>query len=98
MIMPRYMVRSLSYFHLLLAPEGRDQAVDALLHLFRRALAVGPMEDATLLVVVDQWLGLLAVLREAVLDHIGLVVVADDQLAAVDVADALLLRRVELQV
>src|SRR5215204_1197630 len=56
------------------------------------------IEDATLVVVVDQRLGLLAVLGQAVPDDLGLVVIADDQLPAIDVADALLLGWVELDV
>src|SRR5512139_1700610 len=98
MIMPRYTGESLSYLHLLLATEGGEQGVDALLDLIGWTLSGQAVEDATLLVIGDQRLGLLAVLREAVLDHLGLVVVADDQPGAVEVADALLLRRVELDV
>ena len=47
--------------------SGRPRAVDA-------------AQEALLLVVVDQRLGLLVVLVEPVADHLGLVVVADDQL------------------
>src|SRR3954451_353629 len=96
MIMPRYM--PVSHPLLFLATKGREDPVDALLHLVRGLRTVHVVEDATLLVIVDQRLCLLLVLLEAVLDHVGLVVIADDQLAAVDVADALLLRRVELDV
>src|SRR5689334_19898677 len=96
MIMPRYMFPSLSHSLLLLAPQRGDDAVDPLFDLVRGLRAIHPVQDATLLVVADQGLGLLAVSREAVLDHIRLVVVADDQLGAVEVADTFLLRRVEL--
>src|SRR4051794_39773887 len=94
-IMPRYMVPS-SHPLLFLAAQGRKDPVDQLLDLVRAVGAVHMVEDATLLVVADQRLGLLPVLGEAVLDHVGLVVFADDQLAAVDGAAPLLLRRVEL--
>src|SRR3954469_7486193 len=96
MIMPRYI--SVSHPLLFLAPKGREDSVDALLHLVGTLRAVHLVQDATLLVIVDQRLGLLLVLLEAVLDHLGLVVVADDQLALIDVAYALLLRRVEFEV
>src|SRR5215208_7237008 len=62
MIMPRYIVRSLSYFHFLLAADGGEEPVDALLDLLRGTLTGHGMEDATLLVVVDQRRGLLPVL------------------------------------
>src|SRR3954453_22431159 len=97
MIMPRYIFPSSHPLLFLAAKRGQDP-VDHLLHLVRGVAAVHVHEDPTLLVVVNQRLGLLPVLLETVLDHIGLVVVADDHLAAVDVADALLLRGVELDV
>ena len=56
------------------------------------------LKDVVVVVPLDQRLRLLMVGRQALLDHLGLVVVADHQLAAVDVADALLLRGVELEV
>src|SRR3954464_4037753 len=62
MIMPRYMIQPVSYLHLLLASQGGEDRVDAFLDLVRGMLAVHGVEDATLLVVVDQRRGLLAVL------------------------------------
>src|SRR4051794_36956268 len=97
MIMPRYMGPS-SHSLLFLAPEGGEDPVDQLLDLVGSLASVHVIEDATVLVVTDERLGLLPVLREPVLDHLGLVVIADEQLGAVDVADALLLRRVEFDV
>src|SRR5262245_54564389 len=93
-IMPRYISHPL----LFLSAEGGDYPVDPLLDLVGCLLSVHAVEDATFVVVVDQLRGLLAVLREAVLDDVRLIVVADDQLRPVEVADALLLRRVELDV
>src|SRR3954468_1589505 len=93
-IMPRYISPSL----LFLSAEGRDDPVNPLLDLVRGLPAIHAVQDATLVVVVHQGLGLFAVLREAILDHLRLVVVADDQVGAVDVADPILLRWVELDV
>src|SRR5512132_4100215 len=73
MIIPRYISHSL----LFLAAQRLDYPLDSLLDLIRGLPAVHPVEDATFVVIVDQGLGLLAVLREAVLDHLWLVVVAD---------------------
>src|SRR4029079_11870488 len=98
MIMPRYMFPTSSHPLLFLAAKRGEDAVDPLFHRIRRPLAVHMIEDATFLVIVDQGLSLLAVGGQAVLDHVRLVVVTDDQLGAVDVADALLLRRVEVDV
>ncbi len=60
--------------------------------------AVDALEHAAVLVIGDERLGLVVVGLEPLADDLGLVVVADDQLAAADVADALLLGRVELDV
>src|SRR5262245_24589916 len=60
--------------------------------------AVDPAQQALVVVELDQWLGLLVVGLEPVPDHLRLVVVADDQFAAVYVADPLALRWVELDV
>src|SRR5687768_6406216 len=78
--------------------EGREQSANPLADLVRRHLPVDPAQQTGVLVVGDERLGLLRVLVESVADHLGLVVVTDDQLAAVDVADALLGGRVELDV
>src|SRR6476620_5796192 len=98
MIMPRYMIQTVSYLHLLFATQRADQGVNPLLHLVRRQLSVHRLQDAAVLVVINQRLGLLAILGPAVLDPLGPVVLADGQLGPVDVADTLLLRRVELEV
>ena len=82
------------FFH----PQGREQGPDPVPHLFRLQRAVDALEDAELLVEVDERLRLLVVGLEAMADHLGLVVVADDQSGAADVADALVLRRVEVDV
>ena len=66
--------------------------------LVRRGGAVDPAQDALVVEELDQRLGLLVVGLEPVADHVGLVVVADQQLAAVDVADTLALGRVEIGV
>src|SRR5829696_10310662 len=95
-IMPRYI--SVSHPLLFLATERREDSVDALLHLVGALSAVHLVQDATVLVIGDQRPGLVFVLVEAVLDHLGLVVVAGDQPAGVEIADPLLLRRVELDV
>ena len=58
--------------------------------------AVDAPQHAAVLVVADERLGLFVVLAEAVADHLGLVVVAHDELAAADVAHALAAGRVEL--
>src|SRR5436190_14178040 len=97
-IMPRYMIQTVSYLHLLLAPQRAEHGVNPLLDVVGRELSLDPLQDASLLVVVDQGLRLLAVLREAVLDHLGLVVVTNGQLRPVHVADALLLGWVEFDV
>ena len=60
--------------------------------------AVEAAQQVLALVPVDQRLGLLVVDREALAHGLGLVVVALDQPRAVLVADALVLRRVELHV
>src|SRR5262245_35522949 len=69
MIIERYTCRPVSYLHLLLPTKGGKKRVDSLLDLLRRLLAVDPVQDAPLLVVVDQRLGLLAVLLQSMLDH-----------------------------
>src|SRR5882757_2741890 len=68
MIMPRYMVSS-SHPLLFLPAQGGKDSVDQLLDLIRGATAVNLIQDATLLVVVDQRLGLLPVLHQAIFDH-----------------------------
>src|SRR6476469_4889122 len=98
MIIPRYMVLSVSHTLLVLSAQSREHRVNPLLDLVGWMLALHPLEDPLVLEVVDQWLGLLVVLREAVLDHLWLVVVADDQLASVEVADSILRRGVEVEV
>src|SRR5215212_4388002 len=82
----------------LLHPQRRQGAAHLLGHGGRRRLAGDPPQDAAVVVVGDERLGLLVVGRESLADHLGFVVVADDQRRAVDVADALLLRWFELEV
>src|SRR3954451_21076820 len=53
MIMPRYMIQTVSYLHLLFATQGADQGVDPLLHLVRWQLSVHGLQDAAVLVVID---------------------------------------------
>src|SRR3954453_9748140 len=94
----RWVDRSASDGLVLLHPQRRQGAADLLGHLVRRHLAADPAQDAAAVVVGDQRLGLLVVGLQPLADHVGPVVVADDQLGAVDVADPLLLGRVELDV
>src|SRR5688572_25235896 len=82
----------------LLHPQGREQPLDVAGDLVRRAGAVEAPQEPGLLVMADQRLGFVVVGLEALADHLGLVVVADVELRPVDVALALLLRRVELDV
>src|ERR1700750_498443 len=82
----------------LLHTQRRQGAADLLGHLFRRRLASDPAQAAAAVVVGEERLGLLVVGLEPLADHLGLVVVADDQRRAVDVADAFLLRWLELDV
>src|SRR3954453_19202309 len=81
-----------------LEPNRRQGPLPLFADIVRRGGTVDPAQQALVVVEIDQRLGLLVVLREAVADPLGLVVVAGDQRAAVDVADAFLLRRVELDV
>src|SRR3954454_10197308 len=79
-------------------PERREGGPDVVVDLGRAARAVEAPEQALLLVVVDQRLGLLMVGREALLHHLGLVVLAQLERAAAEVAHPLGLRRVERHV
>src|SRR3954454_18295306 len=54
MIMPRYMIQTVSYLHLLLAPQRAEHGVNPLLDVVGRELSLDPLQDASLLVVVDQ--------------------------------------------
>src|SRR3954452_13426277 len=83
---------------LVLEPQRREGGPDVVVHLARRPLAVEAAQHVLLLVAVHERARLLVVDVEAVLDRLGLVVVALHQLRAVLVADALVLRRVELDV
>src|SRR5438067_1083431 len=82
----------------LLHPQGRQGPADLLRDRFGRRLTGDPAQDAAAVVVADQRLGLLVVGLEPLADHLGLVVVADDQRGSVDIAEAFLLRRFELDV
>src|SRR4051812_17897293 len=83
---------------LFLEPERGEGRADVVVHLRRRARAVEPLEDPAVVVEVDEGLGLLAVGVEPLAHCLGLVVVALDELEAVDVADVLVLGLVELDV
>src|SRR5258705_12950369 len=75
--------------------QRRKGAAQLVGHGVWRGATVDPPQQALVVVELDQRLGLLVVLLEPVADHVGPVVVADDQLAAVDVANVLPLRRGE---
>src|SRR6266545_1530194 len=83
---------------LLFHAERGQQSSDAVADLVRGRQAVDPAKDRPLLVVGDEWLGLLVVGAETVAYHLGLVVLANLEPRPADVADALVLRRVELHV
>src|SRR3954470_11548055 len=76
-------------------PERREGGPDVVVDLGRAARAVEAPQQALLLVVVDQRLGLLMVGRQALLHRPGLVVLAQLERAAAEVAHPLGLRRVE---
>src|SRR4051794_20280497 len=76
---------------LFLEPESGEGCADVVVHLGRRARAVEPLEDPTLVVEVHERLGLLAVGVQSLAHGLGLVVVALEELEPVDVADALVL-------
>ena len=67
------------------------------LGLFNALCAVDALELALCAVVILQRLGLLVIGRKTMLDHVRLVVLADVQRIAADVADAFLLGRVCLR-
>src|SRR5436190_19531620 len=91
MIPPRYKVPTLRFlFH----PQRRQRRADRLVDRVRRRRPVDPIEQAALLVVGDQRLGLVVVAIEAVADDLRLVVVADHERFAADVAGPLALGRV----
>src|SRR6478609_2116039 len=79
-----------------LEPQGRQGALDLVGDRVGRHCTVDLAQQALAVVVLDQGRRLLVVLLEPVADHLGFVVVAGYELAAVDVANALLLGRVEL--
>src|SRR5436190_18057775 len=84
MIPPRYMESTLRFlFH----PQRSQRRADRLVDLVGCRRAVDPVEQAALVVVGDERLGLGVVALEAVADHIRLVVVADDELLPAYVAD-----------
>src|SRR4051812_42816167 len=83
---------------LVLEPQRRQRGPYVVVDLAGRALAVEAAQDALLLVAVHERARLVVVDLEPVLDGLRLVVVALHELRAVLVADALVLRRVELDV
>src|SRR3954447_14523223 len=82
----------------LFEPQRREGGPDVVVDLGGAARAVEAPQQALLLVVVDQRLGLLMVRREPLLDHLRLVVLAQLEGAAAEVAHALGLRGVERHV
>src|ERR671933_901246 len=83
---------------LVLEAERRDRRPDVVVHLGGRARAVEAAQEIALVVVLDEWRGLLLVDLEALADRLLAVVVALLERLAVDIADALALGRVELDV
>src|SRR5687767_14811276 len=71
--------------------EGRDRRAQVVVDLGGRSRAVEAAQQPELLVVVDDRLRLLVVDAQALLDRLRPVVVALDELRAVDVADAVVL-------
>src|SRR3954451_923264 len=82
----------------LFEPQRREGGPDVVVDLGGAARAVEAPQQALLLVVVDQRLGLLMVRREPLLDHLRLVVLAQLEGAPAEVAHALGLRGVERHV
>src|SRR3954454_22916068 len=108
-IAPAFAIASICSGVLRMITESRLEGLELFLHaqrgqhrpdpvadLVRGGKPVDPPQDRALLVVADERLGLLVVGAQTAPDHGGLVVVADLEPGAVDVADALVLRRVEL--
>src|SRR5204863_485574 len=83
---------------LVFEPQRGECGANVVVHLAGRALAVEGPEDALLLVVLDQRARLLVEDLEPVLHGLRLVVLALLEPGPVLVADALALRRVELDV
>src|SRR5919204_4108021 len=79
----------------LFEPQRREGGPDVVVDLGRAARAVEAAQQAFVLVVVDQRLGLLMVRRESLLDHLGLVVLALLERPPAEVAHVVDLRRVE---
>src|SRR6266550_346472 len=80
------------FFH----AQGGEQGSNPVVDLVGLQRAVHPPQQSLGLVVGHHRLGLRVVLLEAVADDLGLVVLADLQARAADVADVLVLRRIEL--
>src|SRR5919206_1544913 len=83
---------------LVLQAERRDRRSDVVVHLGGRARPVEAAQEVALVVVLDERGGLLLVDLEALADRLLAIVLALLERLAVDVADALALRRVELDV
>src|SRR3954469_17725174 len=79
----------------LFEPQRREGGPDVVVDLGGAARAVEAPQQALLLVVVDQRLGLLMVRREPLLDHLRLVVLALLERAAAEVAHVVDLRGIE---
>src|SRR3954471_6464952 len=87
-----------SLLELVLEPQRCERGPDVVVDLAGRAFAVEAPEQVLVLIAVDERARLVVVDLEPVLDGVGLVVVALHELRAVLVADAFVLRRVELDV
>src|SRR4051812_33490663 len=83
---------------LVLEAKRGERGADVVVNLAGRSLAVEAAEQVLVLVAIHQRARLVVVDLEAVLDGVGLVIVALHELRAVLVAHALVLRRVELDV
>src|SRR3954453_12198564 len=83
---------------LVLEPQRRHRRADVVVHLGGRPRAVEAAQQVAVLVVLHERLGLVVVDGQALADRLRLVVLALDELRAVDVAAALLLGRIEVDV
>src|SRR6266545_2418688 len=86
------------FLQLFLHAQGGEQGTDPVVDLVRPQRAVDPPQQPVALVVGHQRLRLRVVLLEAVANDLGLVVIAALQAGAADVANALVLGRIELEV
>src|SRR5215208_408451 len=83
---------------LLFHPQGGQHGSNPVADLVRRRKPVHPAKEGALLVVGHKGLGLVVIGAEPVANDLRLVVIANLEPGAADVAHALVLRRVELHV